>query len=219
MGIVIVLLTTLLLTAMGAALALASAMEVTIAGHFQRGHEVRHAAAGAFELGALELRSLPDWNGVLDGSVRSASSAAPPTGVRRVAGQAIDLNQLKSLLDCQQLTPCTNAAVAAITAVRPWGADNPRWRLFREGPWTAVAQAPSPLYTVVLVADDAAEDDGDPSRDALAGRPGAGRIRARAEAFGPTGAHAAVEALLERNAANPSEMRVLAWHFVAAGTP
>jgi hypothetical protein len=71
----------------------------------------------------------------------------------------------------------------------------------------------------VLVADDAGEQDGDPSRDGLEGTPGAGRIRARIEAFGPAGAHAVAEGLLERNADHPSQLRILAWHFVAAGTP
>jgi len=218
MGIVIVLLVTLLLSAIGAALALTSATEATIAGHFHRAHEVRHAAAGAFEAAALELRDLPDWSSVLDGSVRSAYAEGPPTGVRTVAGQALNLDQLRSLLDCQRLSPCTGAAIAAVTAGRPWGADNPRWRLFRYGRWAAVSQAPSATYIVVLVADDAAEQDGDPSRDGLAGTPGAGRIRARIEAFGPAGAHAVAEALLERNADHPPQLRVLAWHFIVAGT-
>lgn len=219
MGIVIVLLVTLLLSAVGAALALTSATEAAIAGHFQRAQEIRHAAAGAFDAAALELRDLQDWSSVLDGSVRSAHAEGPPTGVRRVAGQAVNLDQLRSLLECQQLSPCTDAAVAAVTAARPWGADNPRWRLFRYGWWASVAQSPSGAYIVVLVADDAAEQDGDPSRDGLEGTPGAGRIRARIEAFGPAGAHAVAEGLLERNADHPSQLRILAWHFVAAGTP
>jgi hypothetical protein len=136
-----------------------------------------------------------------------------------VAGQPLNLDELRSLLDCQRLTPCTHAEVAAVTAARPWGADNPRWRLFRYGPWEMTTQAPSSFYVVVLVADDSAERDGDPGRDSPDGSPGAGRIRARAEAFGPAGAHAAVEALLERSADNPSEMRVLASHFTDAGAP
>lgn len=219
MGIVIVLLVTVLMSAIGAALALATAADMVIAGHFQRAQEARHAAAGALEVAVGEFRGLPDWNGVLDGSVRSAHAEGPPSGVRTVAGQPIDLGQLRSLLECQQLASCTDAAVAAVTADRPWGADNPRWRLFRYGTWRAVAQAPSAFYVVVLVADDPSEQDGDPGRDGPAGTPGAGRVRARAEAFGPGGAHAAVGALLERNSLNPAEVRVLAWRFTAAGTP
>lgn len=219
MGIVIVLLVTVLMSAIGTALALATAAEMAIAGQFQRAHEARHAAAGALDVALGEFRGLPDWNGVLGGSVRSFHAEGPPTGVRTVAGQSVDLGQLRSLLECQQLAPCTDAAVAAVTADRPWGADNPRWRPFRYGPWPSVAQAASAFYIVVLVADDPTEQDGDPGRDGPAGTPGAGRVRARAEAFGPGGAHAAVDALLERNSLNPAEVRVLAWRVTAAGTP
>ena len=165
MGIVIVLLVTVLMSAIGAALGLATAAEMVIAGHFQRAHEARHAAAGALEVALGEFRGLPDWNGVLAGSVRSAHAEGPPTGVRTVAGQPVDLGQLRSLLECQQLAPCTDAAVATVTADRPWGADNPRWKAFRYGTWRAVARAPSAFYVVVLVADDPAEQDGDPGRE------------------------------------------------------
>ena len=65
MGIVIMLLATLLLSAIGAALALASATELTIAGHFQRGSRgatrgcwrARSRGAGAPRRAGLELRA------------------------------------------------------------------------------------------------------------------------------------------------------------------
>ena len=123
MGIVIVLLVTVLMSAIGAALALATAADMVIAGHFQRAQEARHAAAGALEVAVGEFRGLPDWNGVLDGSVRSAHAEGPPSGVRTVAGQPVDLGQLRSLLECQQLAPCTDAAaLAAASASNVTGA-------------------------------------------------------------------------------------------------
>lgn len=217
MGIIIVLLVMLLMSAIGAALTLATATDMAIAGHFQRAQEAHYAAAGALEAAVGESRGIPDWNGVLDGSVRSATVDGPPAGVRMVAGQPVDLAQLKALLECQQLAPCTDADIRTVTADRPWGANNPRWRLFDYGSWAIVGSAPSAFYTVVLVGDDPMEQDGDPVRDGAEGTPGAGRVRVRAEAFGPSGAHAAVEALLERNARNPAEIRVMTWRFTAAG--
>ena len=219
MGIVITLMAVLLLSAIGASLSLISATDVTIAGHFDRAHEARHAAAGAVELVSLELRDLPDWNPVLEGVVRSVGAVGSPGGVRTVAGRPVNLDQLRSLLECGQLAPCSDAATAAVSAERPWGADNPRWNLFRYGPWASFTGAPSTLYVVVLVADDTAEQDGDPRQDSQQGAPGGGRIRVRAEAFGAQGAHAAAEALLERNDENSAELRVLASHFVAGGSP
>ncbi len=219
MGIVITLMAVLLLSAIGASLSLISATEVTIAGHFDRAHEARHAAAGAVELVSLELRDLPDWNPVLEGVLRSSGAVGSPGGVRTVAGRPVNLDQLRSLLECDQLAPCSGAATAAVTAERPWGADNPRWNLFRYGPWASFTGSPSSIYIVVLVADDTAEQDGNPLQDSQRGAPGGGRIRVRAEAFGPQGAHVAAEALLERNDENSAELRVLASHFVAGGAP
>lgn len=219
MGIVIVLLITVLMSAISAALVLTAATEVTIAGHFQRVQEARFAAAGALEAAIGGLRRLPGWGGVLDGSVRSPTADGLPAGVRMVAGQAVDLGQLRSLLECGLLTPCTDGSVAAVTADRPWGVNNPRWRLFHYGPWAGLARAPSAFYVVVLVADDPMEQDGDPSRDSPIGAPGTGRARVRTEAFGPAGAHAAVEALVERNALDSSVIRMLAWHFTVPGAP
>jgi len=218
-GIVITLMAVLLLSAIGASLSLISATEATIAGHFDRVHEARHAAAGAVELVTLELRDMPDWNPALEGVLRSAGAVGSPGGVRTVAGRPVNLDQLRSLLECDQLAPCSDAATAAVTNERPWGADNPRWNLFRYGPWASFTGVPSSMYVVVLVADDTAEQDGDPRQDSQQGAPGGGRIRVRAEAFGPQGAHLAAEALLERNGENPAELRVLASYFVPVGAP
>jgi hypothetical protein len=93
--------------------------------------------------------------------------------------------------------------MSAVTADRPWGANNPRWALFSYGPLSAMSSEsgalPSPDYVVVLVADDPAESDGDPSRDGEPGSgPGAGVILVRAEAFGPLEAHRVVQAAVAR---------------------
>ena len=143
-----------------------------------------------------------------------------PGGVRTVAGRPVNLDQLRSLLECDQLAPCSDAATAVVTAERPWGADNPRWKLFRYGPWASFTGAPSSIYVVVFVADDTAEQDGNPRQDCSAGR--SWRRAHSSEGRGlraAGGAHAAAEALLERNDENSAELRVLASHFLPGGAP
>jgi hypothetical protein len=57
----------------------------------------------------------------------------------------------------------------------------------------------SPFYVVVMVADDPSENDGNPLQDGVADtNPGRGVIGMRAEAFGPFGAHKAVELTIAR---------------------
>ncbi len=70
-------------------------------------------------------------------------------------------------------------------------------------PPPATDSAPAPFYIVVLVADDPAESDGDPLRDATGLTPGAGVLRLRSEAFGPAGAHHVVEGIVARPATPP----------------
>jgi hypothetical protein len=57
----------------------------------------------------------------------------------------------------------------------------------------------SPIYVVVMVADDPSETDGDPLTDGNTGtNPGSGVLSIRAEALGPHGAHRVIEATMAR---------------------
>jgi hypothetical protein len=110
-------------------------------------------------------------------------------------------------------TPCTAAQMDHAAGERPWGSNNPRWRLYANGRLSAVATGiDSPFYVAVWVADDAAENDGDPARDGIdASNPGTGIVQVRSEAFGPSGARRAVEATLGRAGAG---LRVISWRLV-----
>ena len=66
--------------------------------------------------------------------------------------------------------------------------------------------------SLVWVADDPAENDGDPARDGMdAANPGAGILQVRSEAFGPGGARRAVEATLGRAGTG---LRIISWRLV-----
>ena len=204
-----------LLAALGLALVMVTSTDAHIAAAFRNGLEARYAAdAGAFRA-AIDLASTPDWSTVLDGTVRSGFVDGLPTGVRHnVGGPVVDLDLVRSLADCAHAPPCTDAERNAVTRRRPWGANNPRWQLFAYGPVAGVlppGAAPSSCYVTVLVADDPAEQDGNPLRDDAAPHPGAGLLLVRAEAFGRAGAHRAVELEVARRDPPGPGLRVISW--------
>jgi hypothetical protein len=90
----------------------------------------------------------------------------------------------------------------AVTEDRPWGPNNPRWRLFAFGllrSMQASGTIESPFYVVAMVGDDPAENDGNPAIDgAGTANPGAGVVSIRGEAFGPGPSHAIVEVTAAR---------------------
>ena len=222
-ALIVALLATLVLSALGLSLLVMASTETLIAGHYRDGVEAFHAADAGLERAIPELALAPDWSVVLDspGGVRSA---APSTfGDATVSavlgdGHTLDLVKLTNLLNCPQVYPpiatlCTAAQMDDAAGSRPWGSNNPRWRLYANGRLSALtAGIDSPYYVIVWVADDPAENDGDPARDGMdAANPGAGILQVRSEAFGPGGARRAVEATLGRAGTG---LRIISWRLV-----
>jgi hypothetical protein len=176
----------LLLTALGAALILSSSAETIIAASFRSGIEARYAAAAMLDRGMDDLTSVEDWSLVTGGVLRSSWVDGAPTGPRRLGdGSTIDLMQLVNVANCQKSTACSLAELFAVTDDRPWGANNPQWQLYAYGPMRnmlAPGIIDSPYYVVLLAGNG----------------PSAGLLAVRAEAFGPRGAHAVVEATAAR---------------------
>jgi len=138
-----------------------------------------------------------------------------PDGTRTLAdGSRVSLEEVVNLANCGQTTPCSPEQMDAVTVERPWGRNNPRWRLYAYCPLQSLlppGAAPSPFYVLLLAGDDGAENDGNPEVDGgppvggEASNPGAGGLLLRAEAFGPGGAHGAVEVAIRRS------VRVISW--------
>lgn len=221
-AMVLALMAILVLSAVGVALLLTSASETVIAGSFRAREAVRYAAEAGLERVLADLSLPGDWGALLDGSVRSSFTDGPPGGTRTLAdGSTIDLGQQVNLANCQRTAACSAAEMNATTADRPWGVNNPRWVLLGYAPLSALlpdASLGPPAYVVVLAGDDPAELDGDPTRDAEAGQPGAGIIALRAEAFGPRGAFSAIDVTLARPTYNDglrqTGVRILSWREV-----
>ena len=221
-AMVLALMAMLFLSAVGVALMLTAASETLIAGSFRAREAARYAAEAGLERVLADLSAPGDWGALLDGSTRSSFTDGPPGGARALAdGSTIDLGQQVNLANCQKTAVCSAAEMNAVTADRPWGANNPRWTLLAYAPLSALlpdASLGPPAYVVVLVGDDPSEIDRDPSRDADAGQPGSGIIAVRAEAFGPRGAFSSIDITLSRPPYNEgirqTGIRILSWREV-----
>lgn len=219
MAIILALMATLLMSALGAALVLTTSSEALIAANFRNAQESVYAADAALERAIDDLASFPEWNPVLDGSTQSAFIDGPPSGARTlVDGSLLDLGQTVNMMNCRKATRCSASNLTAVTAERPWGADNPVWRLFAYGPLSSLLPAhaiDSANYVIVMVADDPAENDNDPLHDGHTGtNPGTGVLALRADAFGPQGTHQVVEMTLARRGVGQTGVRVLSWRLV-----
>jgi hypothetical protein len=167
----------------------------------------------------VDLATLADWNVILDGTTQSAFIDGLPTGLRTLAdGSSLDLVRTLNMTNCRKSTACTPSNLTAITEQRPWGANNPVWRLFAYGPLAnllPLRAIDSSYYVIVMVADDPSENDGDPLRDGDAStNPGTGVLALRAEAFGPRGTRQVVEMTVTRPGPEAAGFRVLSWRLI-----
>lgn len=204
-----------LLSAATIAMVLATSTDTRIAAAFRAAHEVQAAADAGAQRALVDLADLPDWTPALSGAVQSTFVDGLPSGVRQLAdGTRVDLDLVASLANCGHAPPCTLAERQLATALRPWGPNNPHWVPFAYGPLAALlppGSAPSSSYVVVLVADDPAEQDGDPDVDGGGPGPPPGLLVVRGEAFGPGGVHRTVELAVARAGPPGAALRVLDW--------
>lgn len=200
-ALILVLLLTSFVSAVGLGLALVVFMDQLASGNHRGSASTLYAADAGIELAARDLALAGDWNATLAGTTRGSFTVGAPTGVRAIpGGGAVNLTAETNLLNCGKLTTCTSAQMDANSRERPWGANNPQWRLYAYGPFQELVNVarPVPCYLAVWVADDSREADNDPASDAEIGEAGHGVVRVRAEVFGPIGGRRAIEAELAR---------------------
>ena len=204
-ALVVAMLSLMLLTALGLALMLTTASEMTIAANYRDGQEAFHAADAALERAMQDVLTVPDWNALLSGATQSSFIDGPAGGSRTLPdGSTVSLTGIANVATCGKPAGCSDAEVMTITSDRPWGSNNPRFQLYAYGPVAELMPTDtinSPFYVVVLIGDDPSENDNDPRQDGTsAGNPGSGVLTIRAEAFGPRGVHRVVEATVARTA-------------------
>lgn len=201
-ALIMVVLVTAFLSALGLGVLLAVFMDRLATGNMAGSVAMLYAADSAIELTARDLARINDWDAVLTGAERSSFTDGDAAGVRGLpGGGTVDLTITTNMLNCGRSTNCTSTQMNVSSQERPWGANNPRWRLFAYGPMqqlTALVR-PEPCYLAVWVGDDGREQDGDPLADeANEHEPGHGIVRVHAEAFGFAGSRRALEAELLR---------------------
>ena len=225
-ALVITLLTIGFMSALGLGLVLSSSIGRMADSNHEDAIVLLNAAESALELASRDVARIGDWNLVLSGAAPSSLVDGPAGSRLLTDGSAIDLTQLTNVLTCGRASGCSDAQRSASSADRPWGGQNPRWRLFLHGPAPQLADPRHrlPPYIVVWLGDDAGEMDDDPALDgSAAGGEGRHVLRARAEAFGSNGSRRAIEAELARvcQGVSPDEVclpgvRIRSWRVVSA---
>jgi hypothetical protein len=120
-AIVIALMATVLLSALGVGLVMMSNTEGAIATNFRDGSETLYAADAVVERVVQDILLVPRWNDILAGAARSAfvdTTLTPMTP----GGESLDLVAM------------TGEVQAQSDATSPWGLNNPTWRLYAYGP-------------------------------------------------------------------------------------
>ena len=152
----------------GLGLALTSALEPSITRHYEMANRVGNMAESAVVLAAHELAGVADWTPVLRGDWHSAVLEAAGDGtVVSVSPPDVTAGVLTSRASCGRDVPCSDAETAQVTEERPWGSNNPRFRLLGVLPGRQLGGEPAlaPYVAAVWVGDDPAEADGDPDAD------------------------------------------------------
>jgi hypothetical protein len=143
-----------LLAALGLALLTNALVERQIAANQSRDTTLVYAADAMAARATSELALVGDWTTMPGGSSVSSFHDETPVGAWR---EPIDVTGLTEALQQQ-----TNSTM-------PRGADTPRWRVYASGSLHRLLfdddEGSSP-YLVTWVADDPAEEDGDPGVDA-----------------------------------------------------
>lgn len=215
-ALVAALLIMVLLSALGLSLATVTSTEEQVAHSYSSGSESFYAADAALELVVNELALQPDWNHVLDGSV-SSSFVDPGVASRRWpgGGRARTSAEATAFVTCERVT-CSTTDMDARTGARPWGPNNPRWRLFAYGPLSAMSPSgavDSAEYVAVWVGDDPQENDDNPLVDgdeSQGPNPGRGVLTLLVHGYG-IGTRRVVEATIARTT---DGVRMLSWREV-----
>lgn len=217
-ALIISLMVTMLMMALGVALVTTTMTEGRISANYRDGTEALYAADAGVERVLQDILTVADWNAMLDPNNKLAKSAfidGDEEWRDLPDGSRLNLRQATNILNCGSVGDCDAAAMNQLTEERPWGQNNPRWKLYAHGPIVEMlptVDINSPFYVVVWVADDASESDNNPLKDGdptpscvppandpdACVNPGRGVIAMRAQAYGPGGVARTIEVTLAR---------------------
>lgn len=224
-GLVAVLLWLSLLGVMALGVALATSAEPPATAAFHDRLRMTRAAESAVSLAVSALSARVDWDTVPGGGWATPFTDGAP-GLRLIGRRTVDLVAETAMRTCGRSTACDDPSTSTSAPSRPWGGRNARWQLVVHQPLDAIdplAGQLCPCYLAAWVADDPADADGDPRRDAPAGVEGHGVLLVRGAAFADLGLVAEVEALVaqpcRRSNAACGGSRVQSWGAVREASP
>ena len=181
-ALLVVLVASSLLAAIGLALAALGTVETVIASNQRAGSQLAYAADAAADGVLADLLTLANWSDALNGVASSSlrGHAVPPVGPGE---PPVTLVQL------------TAAVQSEFDAQGSWGANHPQWRLFGHGwltEFAPMATVDSDEFIATFVADDVAENDGNVLVDSNR------RIQINARAMSARGIHRSIVMTVEQ---------------------
>jgi hypothetical protein len=200
-ALIIALMSTMLLTALAAAVIMVTNTETMISANHRNSQEALYAADAAVERIVQDLLMTPRWNDVLAGTVQSSFIDGSLTATKTLPTGG-------SMLLCCGSNTATAQLQNDTDSLNLWGANNPKWKLFAWGPLSDIlsnSQIDSNIYVTVWVADDPADSldgvtpDGNPEADAN------GVLTLHAEALGAGGTRKVVEVTVARTSSTEIE--------------
>ena len=193
-ALIIVLLSTMLLTALAVSLVLLTSSETLLTANYRNSHEALYAADAAVERVVQDLLSVSQWNDLLASSNIQSSFTDGPTSVTLADGTRVDVFRERDRVQSETNT------------LNIWGSNNPVWQVYAYGPMSNMLPEgiPTDAYVLVLVGDDPSESDNNPSVDTN------GVLTLHAEAWGIGGAHKVVEVTVARTSSTEIERGYIA---------
>ena len=207
-ALIIALMATMLLTALGMTLVLTSNTETMISSNYRNSQEALYAADAAVERVVQDLLLIPRWNDILAGNgsiTQTCSGVSPFTPVSQTLSGFIDTTTAPIVPNSGQQINLLNTSCTlqkATDTLNLWGTNNPVWRLFSYGEMRDVLSdnaLDSSMYVAVWVADDPADNDGNPAADTN------GTLTLHAEAYGPSGTRKVIEVTVARTSSTEIE--------------
>ena len=193
-ALIIVLLSTMLLTALAVSLVLLTSSETLLTANYRNAHETLYAADAAVERILQDVLTVHQWNDMLAPNNLQSGFVDSSTSVTLSDGTRLDVVRERDRVQAE-------SDAAAI-----WGMNNPVWRLYAYGPMAGILPGgvPTDAYVMVLVADDPSETDSNPQLDSN------GVLTLHAEAWGLGGSHKVVEVTVARTSSTEIERGYIA---------
>jgi hypothetical protein len=203
-ALIVALMATMLLTALGMAAVLVSNTEGMITANYRRSSEAIYAADAAVEMAVQDLLMVPRWNDVISGGAVGSPAVSSMTGsfVYGSASAEFDIPAGGKISLCCSSSSVSGQLQSETNAANLWGVNNPSWRLYAWGPLANILPTQtvgSDAFVAVWVADDPSETDGNPMVDAN------GVLTLHAEAYGAGGTRKIIEVTVARTSSTEIE--------------